>query len=130
VALAIGGVAEAAEAVTDINSGTSTFMKAWRMKSKLDAKYPVDHHLFPRKFRDWFEGKGIKIDEYCVTLTAEKHWSLHPKWEREWEAFKNSNPSASVAAIKNKAAEMMEDAGILDRYIHLWKEGSGAVGFR
>ncbi|MFL5349215.1 MAG: TIGR02269 family lipoprotein [Hyalangium sp.] len=52
-------------------------------------KQHEQHHVFPRAFREFFERKGINIDEYTILLEVMKHRSIHagPKggpWNARW----------------------------------------------
>jgi uncharacterized lipoprotein (TIGR02269 family) len=52
------------------------------------------HHIFPQRFREWFEDQDIDIDEYVIPLEVEKHRSIHRganggPWNATWEKFIN-----------------------------------------
>jgi Predicted lipoprotein of unknown function (DUF2380) len=97
-----------------------------------DPSYPVDHHIFPQQddLASWFQERGIDIHDYAVTVTNAEHHEIHPTWNWEWEWFKDAYPDATIADIQDHAARMMEDYDILDRFIHDYREGTGAVGFQ
>ena len=82
-----------------------------------------DHHIFPQNemMSEWFADRGINVHHYTVTLDRVDHDIIHTWWNYEWEAFMASEPPDryyTTGEIQDKAAQMMEDAGILDSYIH------------
>jgi hypothetical protein len=95
-----------------------------------DPSYIVDHHLFPQQLESWFQDRGVDIHDYTVAVTNAEHYQIHPTWNLEWQWFKDANEDATRADILNYGAQMMENYGILDRYIHPHGEGTGAVGYQ
>ncbi|MCP4544206.1 MAG: DUF2380 domain-containing protein, partial [Chloroflexi bacterium] len=72
------------------------------------------HHIFPQKFRQSFESRGIYIDRHTVELSRGTHLSgvhgrggyvgpgnvsLPGRWNPLWQAFKDANPNATAKEI-------------------------------
>lgn len=67
------------------------------------------HHIFPRMFREWFNRKGINIDEYVILLAVEKHRSIHRganggPWNDAWARFIDANNQTATQADIHKYA--------------------------
>ena len=57
------------------------------------ARQNPQHHVFPQEETDWFEARGVGIDDYAVNLYEGEHQGLHgggnwrlgrQAWEGEW----------------------------------------------
>ena len=75
-----------------------------------------DHHIFPQEFRNWFEARGLDIDEHLVELSRGLHLDvLHAQqldtsagimnfppggiWNASWRVFIARNPNATADQV-------------------------------
>jgi uncharacterized lipoprotein (TIGR02269 family) len=71
------------------------------------------HHIFPRMFREWFNRKGINIDEYVILLEVQKHRSIHRganggPWNDAWARFIQANDeTATIEEIHKYAGQLI-----------------------
>jgi RHS repeat-associated protein len=77
------------------------------------------HHIFPQEFRAWFQSHGIaSIDDFAYALPKDWHLQVIHKgwgggyWNKQWKAFKNSNPNAGPDEIWEFAEQLMEQFGM------------------
>jgi hypothetical protein len=79
------------------------------------------HHLFPQKFRDFFQGKGIDIDQHTVALPERDHLSgVHGRgnegmpggWNARWQQFINEKPNAEPNEIFQFMNNLKSEFGI------------------
>ena len=93
----------------------------------------ADHHIFPQQFRAAFEGAGINIDDYTVTLDQTTHLrgvhggglpnsGMPGGWNRQWAQFLDTNPGASAQEVYQQAGRMMDDFGLSGRPIHPYRK--------
>jgi hypothetical protein len=87
--------------------------------------FEEQHHLLIQEKRDWFEAKGIDIDQYTVTLTQGVHNAIHtsrkarkPKgtltikeqemkgWNKEWIDWIDTHQNASKRQIRYQMNKM------------------------
>jgi hypothetical protein len=105
--------------------------------AKIKARVNHDHHVFPQEYVNEFQGIGIKVDDYTVTLPWDKHIGkrgLHVTmdWNGEWDDFfsKVPNPddmsAAQKEAWKKKALDfgfnLMIEAGIDKKKVHPFRK--------
>ena len=82
------------------------------------------HHYLPQQFRDYFEERGINIEEYVGEIGAEWHRIIHGKlvetgvdygpylrsvWEDyngRWSIWIDANPDATKAQVLSKMQEL------------------------
>ena len=90
-------------------SYTKSLRKNLTRMTGLDPKDMQAHHIFPKKFRDYFEKRGIDIDDPHFGVWLENHWHLSKAkaYNEEWEKFKITNPNATSEDIMNFANELM-----------------------
>ena len=96
----------------------------------LQAPKLADHHIFPQQFKKFFKSKGIDIDEFTMTLGQKTHLKgVHgkglgkmpaEKWNLEWKAFIDKNPSTKE--IYQKAGEMIDKYDLGHVPIHPYKK--------
>lgn len=81
------------------------------------------HHIMPQRFRDFFEARGIDIDQFTVELTEGRHLrSIHGRgdaitpggWNRRWQDFIQDNPNASAREVYQHAGRLMDEFGLRD----------------
>ena len=105
------------------------------MSTDFDPGYPdnnpteIDldwHHIFPQNeaMSDWFADRDINVHEWTVAIDPVDHDAIHylMNWNQEWQVFMDENPDATRADVENKVAEMMEGAGILDEWMHWYRD--------
>lgn len=75
----------------------------------LNPKDMQAHHIFPKKFRKYFEDRGLDIDNPHFGVWIENHWHLSKAkaYNEEWKKFKIDNPNATSEDIMNFANELM-----------------------
>lgn len=54
------------------------------------------HHVFPQRYRAYFEERGIDIDRYCIRLPTSKHQVLH-RTSNAAQGASVANPNAAWA---------------------------------
>jgi Predicted lipoprotein of unknown function (DUF2380) len=86
-----------------------------------------DHHIFPRQFEDYFDARGINIDDYTVTLGQTQHLqgvhgsglgTMPGGWNSQWRNFIANNPNASASEVYQQAGKMMDQYGLSGLPIH------------
>jgi RHS repeat-associated protein len=82
-----------------------------------------DHHIFPQTFRDDFARIGIDIDDWTITMKAEKHRQLHNKqmWNQEWERFfqkKFRSPREAAQGAMELAMRLLVEEKLAHRKAH------------
>jgi predicted lipoprotein DUF2380 len=86
-----------------------------------------DHHIFPQQFRQYFEQKGIDIDQYTVTMDASTHLEgvhgagmggMPGQWNKAWADFVARNPTATRQQVLDFAGQLMKRYGISSSEIH------------
>lgn len=80
------------------------------------------HHTLPQQFKQWFEERGLDIEEYKVLLDTAKHRlrvgrGVHTKeggdWNGTWRKWIEEHPNASREQVLNRLKQMMADFGII-----------------
>ena len=77
-----------------------------------------EHHVFPQKYKNYFQSKGINIDEYVVRIDREEHKVAHGKgnffenWNSHWGKWIEQNPNASSQSVFEQAGKMMDEYGL------------------
>ena len=91
-----------------------------------------DHHIYPQAFRDEFKRIGINVDDFTITIPADKHIGangIHTvfDWNGEWFDFFENLPEASLTEPQQQkwqtkaealATELLNRAGMADLPIH------------
>ncbi len=86
-----------------------------------------DHHIFPKQFRQYFQQRGIDIDQYTVTMDAPTHLEgvhgagidgMPGQWNKAWADFIARNPNATRQEIFDFAGQLMKRYGISSSEIH------------
>jgi len=86
-----------------------------------------DHHIFPQQFRQYFEQRGIDIDQYTVTMDASTHLEgvhgagidgIPGQWNKAWADFIAKNPTATRQQLFDFAGQLMKRYGISSSEIH------------
>jgi RHS repeat-associated protein len=86
-----------------------------------------DHHIFPRQYEDYFNARGIDIDDYTVTVGQTQHLqgihgnglgNLPGGWNSQWGEFIANNPNASAPQVYQQAGKMMDQYGLNDLPMH------------
>lgn len=75
------------------------------------------HHTLPRKFASWFEARGIEnIHETTHLLwwcsrqgVRTNHQAMAHEYNRRWQKFKNTHPTASPAKIIRFRDSLLDD---------------------
>lgn len=82
-----------------------------------------DHHIFPQQFEDhWAAYDGFNHHEFTISLPSDWHSAVHSSgWNEDWQSFFDDNPSATLQDVQDHAAQMLEDYGLLDHYLHEWR---------
>jgi hypothetical protein len=79
------------------------------------------HHIFPQKFRDFFQARGVEIDKFTVEISQGKHLgSVHGKgdlitpgrFNQRWAEFIEANPNASAKEIYQFGGRLMDEYGL------------------
>lgn len=76
------------------------------------------HHVFPVKFKDFFNSKGIKIDDYLLKLDRELHHLIHGKgghykdYRKEFGKWIEQNKDAEPQKVFEKSGELMDKYGL------------------
>lgn len=88
------------------------------------------HHVYPSQFRDFFTGKGMRIDapENLRWWWGPSHLSNARVYNKEWQRWINNNPGASVSQVKNFGTKM--DRKYSQFYAPPGPAGCGAVTCR
>jgi hypothetical protein len=84
---------------------------------------PVRHHLFPQKYRSWFEARGVKIDKYTFEMNGwGEHSGIHSAgFNQKWAEFiakegVQGHPH-TTRAILRQGVEMKRWAQIKGRHM-------------
>lgn len=77
------------------------------------------HHLLPKQHKDFFEGKGLNIEEWKIPLPKSIHTQkpgIHTNtggnWNKVWRQFKKDVSNASGRQIVHQLNTMMKDFGL------------------
>ncbi|MCC6149419.1 MAG: DUF2380 domain-containing protein, partial [Planctomycetes bacterium] len=70
----------------------AVFIPSWKdIKAgfqRLILRRPDRHHLFPQKFRAWFEARGIDIDRYTFEMSKADHEVIHLMgYNKAWRKY-------------------------------------------
>ncbi|MDY7225574.1 TIGR02269 family lipoprotein [Hyalangium rubrum] len=70
------------------------------------------HHIFPREFEEWFEERGIDIDQYTLPLEVEKHRDIHRgaqggPWNAAWRRYVEKNQGALKPDVMKYAGQLI-----------------------
>jgi hypothetical protein len=86
-----------------------------------------NHHIFPRKFQDYFSARGIDIDLHTIELSQGTHLKgvhgrggfvgpgnkvLMGKWNSLWEDFIINNPNATDKEIYQFGGYLLDTFGL------------------
>ncbi|CAO5682724.1 MAG: hypothetical protein HEEMFOPI_01767 [Holosporales bacterium] len=92
----------------------------------------ADHHIFPRQFKKFFEGKGINIDEHTISLVHDTSHlrgihgngfnDMPGKWNFKWKEFIENNPTASQKEVYQFAGKLLDEYNINNIVIHGYKK--------
>ena len=80
----------------------------------LEEGYQV-HHIFPQKFAEWFEAKGININmpTWLVEVETKAHQSMSAGYNKLWEQFiREKGLSATIDEIFDFARDAMAQWGL------------------
>lgn len=78
------------------------------------------HHIFSQELRDWFQSRGLDVDEYILPLERAVHRlrpnGIHTRgggnWNEVWRQWRAKNPNATLEEIMNQGKQMLKDFGI------------------
>jgi YD repeat-containing protein len=89
---------------------------------------PQQHHIYPQQFQNYFDSRGIDINDHTVDLHggAEHQRGIHGKggvigpnntflpgrYNDRWADFINDNPNASKAEVEKFASKMKKTYGL------------------
>jgi hypothetical protein len=95
------------------------------MKAKVEllaAPKMHKHHVFPQKFKPFFEKLGISIDDYCMNLGEITHGrGIHGsgnlgmmpgKWNMKWSEFIEKNPNATQVETYQFGGQLLDEFGL------------------
>ena len=74
--------------------------------------YPRDplHHVLPQEFREFFQSRGIDVDDYAVALSEGEHTATHTmKWNLQWKEWIQANPKATADETFAFARKMVKE---------------------
>ena len=89
----------------------------------------ADHHIFPRQFRTFFNGLGINIDQFTVTVNhsithlkgihGRGNMGQYPgRWNRKWAEFIREKPDATAKEVYQFAGGLMDQFNLSGLLIH------------
>jgi hypothetical protein len=87
----------------------------------------MDHHLFPRQFKEFFSSRGINIDAHTVSLGDVSHLKgvhgnglgdMPGKWNPQWAQWIEANPNATAKDVYQQLGIMMDRYHLNDLPIH------------
>jgi hypothetical protein len=90
-----------------------------------------DHHIFPQQFKKFFAERGIKINDYTVSLGQTTHLhSVHGKgsaglagrWNSRWEEFIQKFPNATTREVYQFAGSLMDEFKLNKEILHGYKK--------
>ncbi|MCB9772142.1 MAG: DUF2380 domain-containing protein [Candidatus Omnitrophica bacterium] len=97
----------------------------------LTAPKMAKHHIFPQRFKPFFNSKGIDIDKFTVSIpqnTAHLKGvhgnglnNMPGKWNERWENFIKSNPNATPQDIYQFGGKLMDEYGLSGLPIQSYK---------
>jgi hypothetical protein len=80
------------------------------------------HHVFPRRFVDYFSERGIRIDDHCINLGEVTHGRgvhgsgnlgmMPGKWNERWNAFVKKNPEATATEVYQFCGMLLDEFGL------------------
>jgi hypothetical protein len=91
----------------------------------------ADHHIFPQKYRPFFENLGIEIDKYTVSLGQTTHLrgihgkgnaDLPGKWNDRWKEFLQQNPRATSKDVYQFAGQLMDEYKLNKEVLHVYRK--------
>jgi hypothetical protein len=95
----------------------------------------VDHHIFPREFKDLFKKPDVDIDihEHTVTMHAFQHWAVHSDgWNADWNMFFEMYREAGIDPRREEVMAygefLMDKFGFADAPLHDYNDKGGDLG--
>jgi hypothetical protein len=95
----------------------------------------VDHHIYPKEFKDLFEKPDvdIDIDKNTVTMYAFQHWAVHSDgWNAEWNMYFEMYEAAGIDPTRKEVVAygkfLMKKFGFADAPSHDYKDKGGDLG--
>ncbi|XXT17007.1 RHS repeat-associated core domain-containing protein [Sorangium sp. So ce429] len=79
------------------------------------------HHIFPQKFKTFFQARGVDIDKFTVEISQGHHLSsVHGRGElntpgrynQRWAEFIEANPNATAKDIYQFGGRLMDEYGL------------------
>ncbi|WP_437962692.1 RHS repeat-associated core domain-containing protein (plasmid) [Sorangium sp. So ce119] len=79
------------------------------------------HHIFPQKFKTFFQARGVDIDKFTVEISQGHHLSsVHGRGElntpgrynQRWAEFIETNPNATAKDIYQFGGRLMDEYGL------------------
>ncbi|WP_437874700.1 RHS repeat-associated core domain-containing protein [Sorangium sp. So ce513] len=79
------------------------------------------HHIFPQKFKSFFQARGIDIDKFTVEISRGHHLnSVHGRgdmvmpgrYNQRWVEFIEANPNATAKEIYQFGGRLMDEYGL------------------
>jgi hypothetical protein len=108
-------------------AGSTKAFKALRRVVKTEVNLlpaPVmhKHHIFPKKFKPFFEQLGITIDDHCIALGGITHsrgvhgtgnlGMMPGNWNMKWRHFIENNPNATRIEVYQFGGQLLDEFGI------------------
>jgi hypothetical protein len=112
--------AKKGDALNDVSETASKQIKI-STHALLDQVEMQKHHIFPQKYRDFFQGRGIDIDKFTVDISQNRHLrSIHGlgdaispgKYNQTWDNFIEANPNATAKEIYQYGGRLMDGYGL------------------
>jgi hypothetical protein len=79
------------------------------------------HLLRTRVNKGIKKGPELDIHDWTMTISAEKHHEIHRWWNTEWLLWILEHEHPTLADVENKAAELLERAGIEHEWMHSYR---------
>lgn len=93
-----------------VHNSCSNYRKSAKQYYNTDAIKQDAHHIFPQRFRNYFEARGIKIDDpWNITfIDSSLHRSKSYAYNALWRDFIRNNPEATYNSVKIAGQMIME----------------------
>lgn len=71
------------------------------------------HHIYPQKFRAFFEEKGLgNVDRWALLVEMHQHRSDAHRWNAAWEEFMDRHgDTTDMIQVAKFAIQLVEDFG-------------------